>query len=299
MRWRRGTQSGRWSNSRRWCRRGRRRRCGCSGGCGCCCRSSCCNWCWSRYYPSPHDHLYSGPDCGMLGSSSGSVDDACTRPTIRGGTVSAAGVERTLILTVPAPHDHFIAGPNCCVVVSARRDINDTRRCPTVCIRIVPAAGVGVARRTNGSSAPDDHFTATPNCCVRRSTLRRVSRASSYPTIAGWIVSAASVQRKPRAEGITSPDDHFGTSPHCRVIVSGGGRVDDASAHPAICGGIVSPAGAVISTAPDDHFAASPDRLVICPASTAVSYPVVGFRIVSSAVIEVGIGPRRNIEKES
>jgi hypothetical protein len=150
-----------------------------------------------------------------------------------------------------------------------------------------------------GFAAPDDHFTATPNCCVRRSTLRRVSRASSYPTIAGWIVSAASVQRKPRAEGITSPDNHFGTSPHCRVIVSSGGRVDDASARPAIRGGIVSPAGAVISTAPDDHFAASPDRLVICPASTAGSYPVVGFRIVSSAVIEVGIGPRRNIEKES
>ena len=38
---------------------------------------------------------------------------------------------------------------------------------------------------------------------------------------------------------------------------------------------------------------------MICPASTAGSYPVVGFRIVSSAVIEVGIGPRRNIEKES
>ena len=65
--------------------------------------------------------------------------------------------------------------------------------------------GVGIADGTqylppvfNGlllvTSAPDDHFTASPDCRVRESTRRRIGGAGSYPKIDIGIVSPAGVQ---------------------------------------------------------------------------------------------------------
>ena len=62
---------------------------------------------------------------------------------------------------------------------------------------------------------------------------------------------------------MSAPDDHFTAGPHCRVNVSGSGRVGGAGGCPTVGAGIVSPAGvqkaAAIISAPDDHFAAGPD----------------------------------------
>src|SRR5437868_2168372 len=86
-------------------------------------------------------------------------------------------------------------------------------------------SAAGVHRRQNGTySAPDDHFTAGPDCRVEPSGIRRVGSAGRHPTIIGRIVSPTGVQMV-SVIGST-PDDHFRASPHCRVIHSavGGAR---------------------------------------------------------------------------
>ena len=64
-----------------------------------------------------------------------------------------------------------------------------------------------------------------------------------------------------------APDDHFTASPHCRVTVSGSGRVGGAGGCPTIGAGIVSAASVqkplVARSAPDDHFTAGPHCRVI------------------------------------
>src|SRR5205823_7611058 len=58
------------------------------------------------------------------------------------------------------------------------------------------------------------------------------------------------------------PDDHFTAGPHCRVKVSGFGRVGGAGGRPTVRAGIVSPTGVekvqASNSAPDDHFTAGP-----------------------------------------
>ena len=65
------------------------------------------------------------------------------------------------------------------------------------------------------SSAPDDHFTAGPDCRVKLSGSGRVGGAGGCPTIRARIVSPASVQEVTAV--ISTPDDHFTAGPDCRV----------------------------------------------------------------------------------
>src|SRR5213078_95361 len=83
----------------------------------------------------------------------------------------------------------------------------------------------------------------------------------------------------------SAPDDHFTASPHCRVRVSGSGRVEGARSYPTVGAGIISPAGVQITaviSAPDDHFIACPHCSVNFAASgrvgSAGSCPTVGGR---------------------
>ena len=69
-------------------------------------------------------------------------------------------------------------------------------------------------------SAPDDHFTAGPDCCVRDSANGRVGGAGGCPTIRAGIVSPAGV-----IERTSTPDDHFTAGPDCRVTVSARGAL--------------------------------------------------------------------------
>ena len=64
------------------------------------------------------------------------------------------------------------------------------------------------------SSAPDDHFTAGPDCRVPASGRGRIGGAGGRPTIGAGIVSPAGVQC---ACHCTAPDDHFTAGPDCRV----------------------------------------------------------------------------------
>ena len=92
-------------------------------------------------------------------------------------------------------------------------------------------------------SAPDDHFTAGPDCRVSLSGSGRVGRAGGCPTICAGIISPAGIQNLVDTSATPAPDDHFTASPDCRVIRSGSGRVGGAGGCPTIRAGIVSSAG--------------------------------------------------------
>src|SRR5439155_21692747 len=97
------------------------------------------------------------------------------------------------------------------------------RGCRTRCSRAVPAAGVQL-QEIFISAAPDDHFTASPDCRVRDSGGRGVGGGRGYPTISAGTISPAGVKWE-RGNLISTPDDHLTAGPHCCVIAAGIGRV--------------------------------------------------------------------------
>jgi hypothetical protein len=94
---------------------------------------------------------------------------------------------------------------------------------------------------------------------VKVSANGRIVRGGGCPAVRAGIVSPAGVTN---ADALSTPDDHFTASPHCRVTVSGRGCIRSAAGRPAIRAGIVSPAGVQKGgagpPAPDNHFTASP-----------------------------------------
>jgi hypothetical protein len=111
--------------------------------------------------------------------------------------------------------------------------------CPTVSAGIVPRAGVKNVRQVN--PAPDNHFTADPDCCVIDSAIRRISEAGSCPRIRARIISSASMQ-KDGAFTYPAPDDHFTARPDCGVKGSRNRCGGDACGCPRIGARIISSA---------------------------------------------------------
>ena len=96
-------------------------------------------------------------------------------------------------------------------------------------------------------SAPDDHFTAGPDCRV---TIRA---AGALVVLVAVQLSVLGLYLPPvfryAAASISTPDDHFTAGPDCRVNVSGSGRVGGAGGCPTVRAGIVSPASVRIAVA--------------------------------------------------
>src|SRR5437879_10210946 len=101
------------------------------------------------------------------------------------------------------------------MAVSASGRISGASSGPTVREGIVSPAGVV------GVSAPDDHFSASPNGCVAGSRNGRASGTGVGPSIGSRTVSAASVQI-PETITRSSPDDHFNAGPDRGVTESNG-----------------------------------------------------------------------------
>src|SRR5439155_13337683 len=83
------------------------------------------------------------------------------------------------------------------------------------------------------NSAPDDHFTAGPDCRVSGSAIGRVGGVGGCPTVSAWVISPAGVQIL-EIVILSAPDDHFTASPDCRVTEPGCGRVGGAGGCPSI-----------------------------------------------------------------
>jgi len=123
--------------------------------------------------PAPDDHLAGGPDSRVIGSAIGCVESGGFHPIISAGIILPAGVHGVRATIIAAPDDHVVASPDCRMKVSGSGSVGSAGRCPTIGAWIVSAAGVQeVNYRFNIKlSAPDDHFTVSPNCCVRVSAM--------------------------------------------------------------------------------------------------------------------------------
>ncbi len=76
------------------------------------------------------------------------------------------------------------------------RCVNRAGNCPTVCAGIISAATIGKAAGFINCTAPDNHFiTASPNCCMQLSRLRRIGGAGGHPAVGPGIVSSAGVEK--------------------------------------------------------------------------------------------------------
>ena len=82
------------------------------------------------------------------------------------------------------------------------------------------------------TSAPDDHFTASPHCRVTdRAVGALVVLVAVQLSVLGLYLPPVF---KEGAAVPSTPDDHFTASPHCCVTVSGSGRVGRAGGCPGI-----------------------------------------------------------------
>jgi hypothetical protein len=165
-------------------------------------------------------------------------------------------------------------------------------------LRAVSPAGVQlVVAAIIKIPTPDDHFSASPHCCVRVSASWRVGGAGSCPTVRARIVSPADVEiGAANATSITTPDDHFTASPDCRLQVALSGGVGGAGGCPTVRAGVVSSAGiqpdggGICKAAPDDHFTASPNCREISSCGGRVGgaggYPAIRAGIVPPASIQ-------------
>ena len=116
-------------------------------------------------------------------------------------------------------------------------------------------------------SAPDDHFTATPNRGMTASAVGGVGGAGSCPTVRAGIISAACACVA--ATYGSAPDNHFMAGPDCRVTRSTLGGIGHGGRCPTVRAGEVLPASlkgdSAIVTTPDDHRSAGPHCCVTIP----------------------------------
>ena len=117
--------------------------------------------------------------------------------------------------TRSTPDDHFTASPHCRVKASVHGVLWSCWWRPNYRCRDYIFRRCSNSLKADKKSSPDDHFTASPHCCVILSASGRVGRAGGHPTIRAGIVSPAGVQLA--ASSSSTPDDHFTASPHCRV----------------------------------------------------------------------------------
>ena len=120
---------------------------------------------------------------------------------------------------------------------SASRRVGGVGGCPTIRAGIVSSARIQIAGAI--STAPDDHFTASPDSGVRDPASGRVGDTGGCPRVRSGIVSCAGVEEA--AEAGASPDDHFTASPDTRVKVPSRRHVGGAGSRPGIIDASVRP----------------------------------------------------------
>ena len=164
-------------------------------------------------HSAPDDHFAAGPDCRVRASAIGRVGGAGGCPTVCAGIVSPTSVQSVLMI-MSAPDDHFTAGPDCRVTVSARGRVGRAGGCPTIRAGIVSPASVQIVKLPSEKSAPDDHFTAGPDCRVI------VRAVGALVVLVAVQLSVLGLYLPPVLRGrliISAPDDHFTAGPDCRV----------------------------------------------------------------------------------
>src|SRR5438552_5674772 len=184
--------------------------------------------------PAPDDHVAASPNCGVIVSRKRGICSACSCPSVGTRAVPASGIEIADNFP-PAPDNHFRACPNCSMLGSGSRRVDRGSGFPRVRGRVVLSTRVVVDVVAEVISAPDNHVTTSPHCCVEMSSSGRIGNTGSYPCVCAGIVSSTRIELAVEAKRIATPHDHFGAGPNRCVEVSATGGDGSARSCPAIC----------------------------------------------------------------
>ena len=103
------------------------------------------------------------------------------------------------------------------MLLSGRGRVGRAGGYPTISAGSISAAGVQIV---GISSAPDDHFTAGPDCGGKKSARGRVAQAGGCPTIRAGIVSSAGVYNDDRYQIRPRRSFHCRHTAVCKVRAS-------------------------------------------------------------------------------
>ena len=174
--------------------------------------------------PTPHNHPCPGPHRSMVATSLWRIERRYRGPGICVGIISCAGPQFGICSPQgreTTPYDHFCSRPNCRMAHSRCWLIDRRNRCPSICVWEI--SGTIVKRhkvKCAAETAPNNHFTTCPDCCVLITRGWSSSQCCRRPGITGW-VKLGTVILCHRIPILTSPDDHPDPGPDCRVVAPG------------------------------------------------------------------------------
>ncbi len=198
--------------------------------------------------PTPNNHLTACPNCRVARARSWCAASIGSHPTVRAGIVSAAGIEilATTGVIIPTPDNHFTSSPNGSIIIPPSWCAADAGRNPTVRDWSVSTATVKRdARKSAIVSAPDDHFSACPNCGVTQAGFGHAGHAGRNPTVRDWSVSTSTIETV--AAGPPTPHDHFTACPNGGIIKPRRRRAVLVCRNPSVRARIVFPASCCYS----------------------------------------------------
>ncbi len=117
-----------------------------------------------KIIPSPHDHLSARPYGGVIRPANWRIRYAGGCPTIATGIISPAGVYEIRCRSLRPRRSFHYQSILLCDQLGLRR-IGEAGGGPSIRIGVVSPAGIQVAGGI--LTAPDDHFTAGPDCRVK------------------------------------------------------------------------------------------------------------------------------------
>src|SRR5262249_4313312 len=132
----------------------------------------------------PYNHFTAAPHRCVVKPANRRVGGACGRPAVRAWIVPRPGVFRRTH-NGSAPDNHFNTSPQGRVTTPTIRRTDGAWGNPTVDTRSVSPASVQIADAGTTKSAPDDHFTASPQCPMVVSRSRCINPAGGCPSIVG------------------------------------------------------------------------------------------------------------------
>jgi hypothetical protein len=203
----------------------------------------------------PNNHLSSGPNCCVTGSSGGRCTGTRRNPVVGIRIVSPTTLEIVELIS-STPDDHLIAGPDCRVESARLRGIRGVSGPPIIRAGIVSPSGIQVVVTCIIEiTSPNDHLASCPDRCVAGTSERGVIRSDACPTVCYGGIPSPGIEVCIKIS--SSPNNHLTTGPHGCVKFSRFGCILSAYSDPAIEIRIVPSAG-VVEAAPYDHFATGP-----------------------------------------
>jgi hypothetical protein len=185
---------------------------------------------------TPNNHLATSPDRRVFVAGIRSASRGRSSPSVSCGIIFSTGLQipkgESVVVELAAPDNHLSPCPDSSMIESSGRRIR-VRRCrPSVSVGIVSAAVAKINVGALVPSTPNNHLAARPNGSGTEPGGGGIGRGCGGPTVSAWSIFSPGIHHA--ATGVTSPDNHLTTGPHCFVIETTTRRAGGACCSPRI-----------------------------------------------------------------